>query len=268
MSDNSTRPLKRKRKTYSCVQCRQQKLKCDRATPTCGRCVAAGHASACSYENAGRESNHRDSLPVNGHGQELQNQYLSHERRGPPPNTQAPIQNGERSDPATQRFALSSKVLVPSQNTEDVTTSQYQLDGTNTGTEPLEDRQTSGIWKGPQQQQLRVLDSSHADDTLASEQAEQSRKHRDPMIFRGRRFSTQYLGATSPISQIAYVRPSFEVSFQKVLLTPLATTSSLLYSASWSKRSPRTRILRRSNVRSRLSNCSGDHSSRPYYISA
>lgn len=214
MSDSSIRPLKRKRKTYSCIQCRQQKLKCDRATPTCGRCVAAGHASACSYENAGRESNHHDLLPVNGHGQELQNQYLSHERHDPPPNTQAPIENGEQSDPATQRFALSSTVLVPSQNTEGVTTSQYQLDGTDTNTEPLEDRQTSGIWKGPQQQ-LRVLDSSHVNDALASEQVEQSPKHRDPMIFRGRRFSTQYLGATSPISQIAYVRPSLEVSFQQ-----------------------------------------------------
>src|ERR1700712_1744722 len=42
---------KRKRKTFSCYDCRRKKLRCDRLYPTCGRCQSAGRASSCAYES-------------------------------------------------------------------------------------------------------------------------------------------------------------------------------------------------------------------------
>ena len=39
---------KRKRKTYSCIDCRRRKLKCDREQP-CGRCQKEGHPQTCVF---------------------------------------------------------------------------------------------------------------------------------------------------------------------------------------------------------------------------
>ena len=48
MSSNSSGGIrKRRRKVWSCAECRRRKLQCDRAQPTCSRCVASG--SLCSY---------------------------------------------------------------------------------------------------------------------------------------------------------------------------------------------------------------------------
>ncbi|KAF2405506.1 hypothetical protein EJ06DRAFT_526025 [Trichodelitschia bisporula] len=43
-------PPKRKRKKYSCIDCRRRKLKCDRVFPVCGRCMRAGPTGACRYD--------------------------------------------------------------------------------------------------------------------------------------------------------------------------------------------------------------------------
>ena len=41
-------PRKRKRKTYSCINCRRRKLKCDREQP-CSRCQKEGHPQNCIF---------------------------------------------------------------------------------------------------------------------------------------------------------------------------------------------------------------------------
>ena len=46
---------KRKRKTYSCLDCRRRKLKCDRERP-CSRCVKEGHSESCAFRNDGHNS--------------------------------------------------------------------------------------------------------------------------------------------------------------------------------------------------------------------
>ena len=40
---------KRRRKAFSCVDCKRRKVKCDRAWPACGRCVKGGHQDTCQY---------------------------------------------------------------------------------------------------------------------------------------------------------------------------------------------------------------------------
>lgn len=41
---------KRKRKTYSCLDCRRRKLKCDREHP-CSRCVKEAHPQSCIFRD-------------------------------------------------------------------------------------------------------------------------------------------------------------------------------------------------------------------------
>lgn len=48
MSGQSDIPRKRRRPALSCEQCRQRKVRCDRAFP-CGPCLRARHALPCSY---------------------------------------------------------------------------------------------------------------------------------------------------------------------------------------------------------------------------
>ncbi|KAF2840993.1 hypothetical protein M501DRAFT_930940 [Patellaria atrata CBS 101060] len=49
------RPQKRKRLTYSCLNCRRRKLKCDREMP-CSRCRQAGDGNSCNYGNSPSQS--------------------------------------------------------------------------------------------------------------------------------------------------------------------------------------------------------------------
>ena len=50
-------PRKRKRKTYSCIDCRRRKLKCDREQP-CSRCQKEGHPQTCIFNaESGAEFN-------------------------------------------------------------------------------------------------------------------------------------------------------------------------------------------------------------------
>ena len=64
---------KRKRKTYSCLDCRRRKLKCDREHP-CGRCVKEGHSESCAFRDDGHNSETEEhdvsqrSIPLEGNG--------------------------------------------------------------------------------------------------------------------------------------------------------------------------------------------------------
>ncbi|KAF2758966.1 hypothetical protein EJ05DRAFT_327752 [Pseudovirgaria hyperparasitica] len=55
MEDQPSR--KRRRKIWSCSQCRKQKLSCDRKQPVCGRCIKTGRPDKCLYvEEAPRKT--------------------------------------------------------------------------------------------------------------------------------------------------------------------------------------------------------------------
>ena len=42
---------KRKRRIFSCSECRRKKLRCDRVYPSCGRCQESSHATSCVYDS-------------------------------------------------------------------------------------------------------------------------------------------------------------------------------------------------------------------------
>ena len=54
-SEEPASTRKRKRKTYSCVDCRRRKLKCDREHP-CGRCIKEAHPQSCVFRDDGHNS--------------------------------------------------------------------------------------------------------------------------------------------------------------------------------------------------------------------
>ena len=63
---NGEHHRKRKRKTYSCVDCRRRKLKCDREHP-CGRCTKEGHPQSCAFNTDGNGSDMDDyDTPTKG----------------------------------------------------------------------------------------------------------------------------------------------------------------------------------------------------------
>jgi Fungal Zn(2)-Cys(6) binuclear cluster domain len=43
---------KRRRKTFSCLDCRQRKLKCDNVRPSCSRCQKVGRSAFCTYDSS------------------------------------------------------------------------------------------------------------------------------------------------------------------------------------------------------------------------
>ena len=54
-SEEPTSNRKRKRKTYSCVDCRRRELKCDREHP-CARCIKEAHPQSCVFRADGHNS--------------------------------------------------------------------------------------------------------------------------------------------------------------------------------------------------------------------
>ena len=60
-ASQSTTPLtgtkrKRNRLTYSCIECRERKVKCDRTYPACLICQKRGRAASCTYDNDPRRA--------------------------------------------------------------------------------------------------------------------------------------------------------------------------------------------------------------------
>ncbi|KAJ5679058.1 hypothetical protein N7462_007302, partial [Penicillium macrosclerotiorum] len=53
---------KRKRKAFSCYECRRRKLKCDRGYPSCSRCRKAKQAEICIYDTPPSLSNQSEQL--------------------------------------------------------------------------------------------------------------------------------------------------------------------------------------------------------------
>src|SRR5271156_6741909 len=56
---SDTKEHKRRRKALACYPCRRRKLKCDRISPACGRCVKGRVSDTCTYS-----SNDADNLLI------------------------------------------------------------------------------------------------------------------------------------------------------------------------------------------------------------
>lgn len=197
--DEHREPRKRRRKALSCFDCKRRKLKCDRAYPACGRCVKAGIASQCSYDSYPAESANNESLD------NTLDQYSGLASTSTRPlSPQTPFNSlshagsvglaavGSHSNQAQshqtrirqleeQLASLENRPKNLSNNVRAVPTSSH---GTALGL--LESRDKfSGIAK-----------PTKSSNTEVPEEA---------MVFRGKRFRTQFYGASHPGSLHIYV---------------------------------------------------------------
>lgn len=182
-SHNAASPLspskgaKRKRKVYSCYECRRRKLRCDRNYPTCSRCQKAGQGSSCFYD-------------------------------GPPPSTSveplAAPASGKAAGPKQLRTAPAP---VARANYDD----HRQTGLAGTSLLSLEADQNTGTW------QLLTERAASTADFQVQRPAVKADNEEPPLpgrthdairnvIFRGENFRTQYYGGSNPASLIGHVR--------------------------------------------------------------
>ena len=184
---NETPASKRRRIAFSCLDCRRRKLKCDRLFPSCTRCQKGGHPETCSYDTEAVESTliqsssernpTRDFSTANGHGV---------------PRTVARLPSVARSfaaDEGPERFQRSYP--------EDTTARLYaqeerirQLEHRIIGLE----RATHGA-RSPALTQAELKAPS---DLRAA-------VDKETMIFRGKKFKTQFYGASHHTSYLSHV---------------------------------------------------------------
>jgi hypothetical protein len=155
---------KRKRKAYSCYDCRRRKLKCDRELPCCGRCQKAGLASSCSY----------DVRPIETRLDGLRDQPLI---------KQSPREWSSNPPPQIRQFSGIENIsnLEASQ-----TSGTWQLMGE---VSTLKDSEQRPAVKADSEKILRSPRYATPTETI---------------IFRGENFKTQYYGGSNPTSLIAH----------------------------------------------------------------
>lgn len=164
---------KRKRKALSCYDCRRRKLRCDRELPSCARCIKAGHADTCSYDE-------RSLAPRNS-------------------NT-GPAQLKHSSNTSQTSPGWSSSISVAHQRLTDASEHRRST---------VEASQTSGTWQlrgevAPftKDCEQRPAIRADAEEILAFPRPSTPT---ETIIFRGENFKTQYYGGSNPTSLIAHV---------------------------------------------------------------
>lgn len=83
---------KRRRKIWSCHECRRKKLQCDRTLPACGRCTKAGKPEACIYIDDVDEAAVAGAAPTDIHHGTLHGRFSHHAQ------TATPTENGVASN--------------------------------------------------------------------------------------------------------------------------------------------------------------------------
>ncbi|KAF2239068.1 hypothetical protein EV356DRAFT_161994 [Viridothelium virens] len=175
---------KRKRKAFSCYDCRRRKLKCDREHPACSRCRKAGHADTCRY---GSGSNDEDEEDDNDNENEEQTvtpgtAQIHSARASLAPKTGKPILNGtsDRSNGQTKRIAQLEHRLA-------------MLEGKSTAPAPMTGRVEPNIPSNP----VSSADTKTADSTKREFMSMlRGRADQESMIFRKKGFKTQYYGSS------------------------------------------------------------------------
>lgn len=162
---------KRKRKIYSCYECRRRKLRCDRGYPSCSRCQKAGQTDSCYYD-------------------------------APPP---APTP----SEPTVASAAVPRTPIaasVPRSTTLD--NHRPHIAGRLSN---LEADQNNGTWQLLSARAASVYQYEHQRPAVKADNEEPpfpGRTHDSirKVIFRGENFRTQYFGGSNPASLIGHVR--------------------------------------------------------------
>lgn len=198
MSSNGTAPeepsphddtsaSKRRRIAFSCLDCRRRKLKCDRLFPSCSRCQKGGYPESCTYDSeavesamtqsSGERNTTRDLSTANGHG----------------------VSRTVPRLPSVARSFAADEVVErsPRPHSEDTTARLYA-----------------------QEERIRQLEyriiglerATHGARSLELMQAERNPRsdpraavEKEPMIFRGKHFKTQFCGASNHASYLSHV---------------------------------------------------------------
>ena len=184
---------RRKRKTLACNNCRRQKLRCDRVSPVCGRCLVGSSAGSCMYGTALPDSDPRRPY--------VQARSKSGEKTGYTEHASQNTLNPRSSKTASHTTRIPGSSTLAGSAAPPDPTSQVEQSRRSTP-ETLENRQPSALWSGYGQ----IGSVPRANQQISIESRVAPPSHADPMIFRGKLFATEYYGATHPISVIARVR--------------------------------------------------------------
>lgn len=164
---------KRKRKTYSCVDCRRRKLKCDREQP-CARCIKEGHAQTCVFNADNSMDWHTSEMeepdPV------FRRYVAQSSRRTSILQTEEPVDRSAATNGSETFSALKQKIEYLESRIATLESLQ------KTPTVTLPDRVTS---------RRKSQDDTRLED--------------EPHYFRGKGFKTYFLGPTNPSSMLKFV---------------------------------------------------------------
>lgn len=186
-----TPTAKRKRKAFSCYDCRRRKLKCDREHPACSRCRKSGHADTCRYGSGPGDEEDEESVE---NGDQTATPATA------PNHSAAVIQNSrpskylsngtsERSSGQTRRIAQLEHRLA-------------MLEGKGTGPPALTGRLDPAI----PVKSLASTEPKNADSAKREVLGMlKGKPDSEPMIFRKKGFKTQYYGTSHLATYLVHV---------------------------------------------------------------
>ena len=182
---------KRRRIAFSCLDCRRRKLKCDRIFPSCGRCQKGGHANACTYDSEAIDTLNQSP------GNALQNSRDLLE--GGPSKTIARLPSVARSFAEDERDETNMR---PQSNTTARLHAQderiRQLENRIIGLETIISRTHARDSRSMTGGMVTRSDCTLSFDKTAA-------VAKEPMIFRGKGFKTQFYGASHHTSYLSHV---------------------------------------------------------------
>lgn len=184
---DETPASKRRRIAFSCLDCRRRKLKCDRILPSCSRCQKGGHPQTCTYDteavesamtqSSGERNRTSDFSTANGHGAPRTIPRLPSVARS------FAADEGPERYPRTYPEDTTARLHAQEERIRQL---EYRIVGL--------ERATHGA-RSPEltQAELKVpLDPRAAVD-------------KETMIFRGKKFKTQFYGASHHTSYLSHV---------------------------------------------------------------
>lgn len=184
---DDTSASKRRRIAFSCLDCRRRKLKCDRLFPSCSRCRKGGHPESCTYDSEAVESamtqsseeknRTRDFSLTNGHGIPRTVPRLPSVARS------FAADEGEERYQRTHSEDTTARLHAQEERIRQL---EYRIIGLERATHGTRSPELTQAELNP-----RLIPRAAVD--------------KEPMIFRGKHFKTQFYGASHHTSYLSHV---------------------------------------------------------------
>ena len=184
---DDTSASKRRRIAFSCLDCRRRKLKCDRIFPSCSRCRKGGHPESCTYDSeavesamtqsSGEKTTTRDFSVANGHGAPRSVPRLPSVARSFAADESEERYHRPHSEDTTARLHAQE---------ERIRQLEYRIIGLERATHGTRSPELTQAELNPRLTPKAVVD-------------------KEPMIFRGKHFKTQFYGASHHTSYLSHV---------------------------------------------------------------